>query len=67
MKGFIEVTDDIKTHLLNVKHIEEVWKDKNGKYTIYFAFNIPDAVEQDYVTTFESYDEIKRRIEEAMR
>ena len=67
MKGFIEVTDDIKTHLLNVKHIEEVWKNKDGKCTIYFAFNIPDAVEQDHIHPRESYDEIKQRLEEATK
>lgn len=67
MKGFIEVTTENGTHLLNVKHIEEVWKDKDGKCTIYFAFNIPDAVEQDYVLPYENYDEVKRMIEEATK
>lgn len=27
MKGFIEVTTENGTHLLNVKHIEEVWEE----------------------------------------
>ena len=31
MKGFIEVTAENGTHLLNVKHIEDVWKNKDGK------------------------------------
>ena len=66
MKGFIEVTAKNGTHLLNVKHIEGVCARKDGKCTIYFAFNSPGAVGQDYITPRESYDEIKRRIEEAM-
>lgn len=66
MKGFIEVTTEKGTHLLNVKHIEEVWKDKDGKCTIFFAFNTPGADEQDHIFPYESYDEVKRMIEEAM-
>ena len=66
MKGFIEVTTKNGTHLLNVKHIEEVWKNKDGKCTIFFAFNTPGADEQDHIFPYESYDEVKRMIEEAM-
>ena len=44
MKGFIEVTAKNGTHLLNVKYIEDVWEDEDGKFTIYLAFNAPDAV-----------------------
>ena len=67
MKGFIEVTAKNGTHLLNVKHIEDVWKDKDGKFTIYLAFNAPDAVKQDYILPYESYDEVKKMIEEATK
>ena len=67
MKGFIEVTTGNGTHLLNVKYIEDVWEDEDGGCTIYFAFNVPGAVEQDCVIPYESYDEIKRRIEEAAK
>ena len=66
MKGFIEVTAENGTHLLNVKHIEDVWKNKDGKCTIYLAFNALDADEQDHIFPYESYDEVKRKIEEAM-
>lgn len=66
MKGFIEVTNKSGKHLLNIKHIEDVWKDKTGKCTIALAFNSPGAVEPDYVAPVESYDEVKRKIEEAM-
>lgn len=66
MKGFIEVTAKNGTHLLNVKYIEDVWEDEDGKFTIYLAFNAPDADEQDHIFPYESYDEVKRMIEEAM-
>ena len=67
MKGFIEVTAENGTHLLNVKHIEDVWKNKDGKCTIYLAFNALDADEQDHIFPYESYDEVKRMIEEATK
>ena len=67
MKGFIKVTAENGTHLLNVKHIEDVWKNKDGKCTIYLAFNALDADEQDHIFPYESYDEVKRMIEEATK
>lgn len=66
MKGFIEVHHKNGIHLLNVKHIEDVWQDNSGKCTIWLAFNTPDATEQDMIAPRESYDEVKRMIEEAM-
>lgn len=67
MKGFIEVTTENGTHLLNMKYIEDVWEDEDGECTIYLAFNAPDAVKQDYILPHESYDEVKRKIEEATK
>ena len=67
MKGFIEVTAENGTHLLNVKYIEDVCEDEDGKFTIYLAFNAPDADKQDYIFPYESYDEVKRMIEEATK
>ena len=74
MKGFIEVTTENGTHLLNMKYIEDVWEDKGdvwedkgGECTIYLAFNAPDAVKQDYILPYESYDEVKKKIEEATK
>ena len=67
MKGFIEVTAKNGTHLLNVKYIEDVWEDEDGECTIYLAFNAPDAVKQDYILPYESYDEVKKKIEEATK
>ena len=66
MKGFIEVTTENGTHLLNMKYIEDVWEDEDGECTIYLAFNAPDA-EQDYILPYESYDEVKKKIEEATK
>ena len=67
MKGFIEVTTENGTHLLNMKYIEDVWEDKGGECTIYLAFNAPDAVKQDYILPYESYDEVKKKIEETTK
>ena len=67
MKGFIEVTAKNGTHLLNVKYIEDVWEDEDGKFTIDLAFNAPDAAKQDYILPYESYDEVKKKIEEATK
>lgn len=67
MKGFIEVTTENGTHLLNMKYIEDVWEDEDGECTIYLAFNAPDAVKQDYILPYESYDEVKKKIEETTK
>ena len=67
MKGFIEVTTENGTHLLNMKYIEDVWEDEDEECTIYLAFNAPDAVKQDYILPYESYDEVKKKIEEATK
>ena len=67
MKSFIEVTTENGTHLLNMKYIEDVWEDEDGECTIYLAFNAPDAVKQDYILPYESYDEVKKKIEEATK
>lgn len=67
MKGFIEVTTENGTHLLNMKYIEDVWEDEDGECTIDLAFNAPDAVKQDYILPYESYDEVKKKIEEATK
>lgn len=67
MKGFIEVHHKNGVHLLNVKYIEDVWDDNSGICTIWLAYTIPDSTEQDMITPRESYDEVKRMIEEAMK
>ena len=67
MKGFIEVTTENGTHLLNMKYIEDVWEDEDGECTIDLAVNAPDAVKQDYILPYESYDEVKKKIEEVTK
>lgn len=42
MKGFIEVTTENGTHLLNMKYIEDVWEDEDGECTIRFEDGTPD-------------------------
>lgn len=68
MKGFIEIVDkDGIKHLLNVRYIEEVREQDVGCGTIYFAFNFPNAIEQDYFYVSQSYDEIVALIKEAVK
>lgn len=55
---FIEVTDsDGEKILVNTDHVEMIMGN-----TVYFAFNIPDGVEHDYIECKETYDEIKEMI-----
>lgn len=63
MPKFIEVTgrDGVK-RLINVNMIEEVQADEEGGATIYLAFNCPNAFDQDYVRTRESYSQIERML-----
>ena len=65
MKGFIEVHINSVKRLLNVRQIEMVKEITDGSCIVYFAFNIPYPAVQDSISPDESYDEIKRRIEEA--
>ncbi len=58
MSTFIEIkNNEGKRRFVNTRHIEEIIENENG-CTIYFAFNVPDAIEQDYIATKMSYDEI---------
>lgn len=47
--------------------IEDVWDDNSGICTIWLAYTIPDSTEQDMIIPRESYDEVKRMIEEATK
>lgn len=62
MADFIEVHQLGKPQLVNLDLVEEIWPTENGTQ-IYFAFTSPDAVSQDFITTDESYDKIKRIID----
>lgn len=62
MAKMIEVTAyDGKKWLINTAWIEMISEDDSGT-TVYFSFVLPNAEEQDYIRTKESYEEIKRAI-----
>ena len=62
MTKFIEVHLNGVNYLINLAHVEEVKYDTDGNCTIYFAFSVPNAIEQDYMMPDETYDQIKRKI-----
>lgn len=61
MADFIEVHQQGKPRLVNLDLVEDIWPTDNGAQ-IYFAFTGPDNTAQDFLTTDESYDKIKRII-----
>ena len=62
MTKFIEVHRKGASYLINLAHVEEVKCDTDGSCTIYFAFSVPNAFEQDYIIPDETYDQIKSKI-----
>ena len=62
MTKFIEVHLNGASCLINLAHVEEILCDTDGKCTIYFAFSVPNAIEQDYIIPDETYDQIKSKI-----
>lgn len=64
IKGFIEVhdiRDENRTVLVNIRHIVEV----RGN-VIYMDDTMPNANDYSYSDCEESYDEIKKKIKEAV-
>ena len=61
MADFIEVHIDGEPRLVNLDIVQDIWPTDNGAQ-IYFAWVLPDCATQDFVTTDESYDEIKRLV-----
>jgi hypothetical protein len=59
MADFIEVHRQGKPRLVNLDWVEDIWPTENGAQ-IYFAVTSPDDASQDFITTDESYDKIKR-------
>ena len=59
MADFIQVhaKSTGKAFFINLNWVEEIIDYDEGP-TIYFAFNVPNAVEQDYLETEESYEDI---------
>ena len=62
MTKFIEVHIDGASYLINLAHVEKIECVPNGKCIIYFAFSVPNALEQDYIIPDETYEQIKRKI-----
>lgn len=62
MTKFIEVHFNGMRHLINLAHVEEIICDTDGKCTIYYAFSLPDTIEQDYIMPEETYEQIKSKI-----
>lgn len=59
MSKFIELCDkNGKRHYMNINYIEEVAECENGGCVIFFAFNCPNATEQDYIEVQKEYDEV---------
>ena len=62
MTKFIEVHLNGVNYLINLAHVEEIICGTDGSCTIYFAFSVPNAIEQDYIIPDETYDQIKSKI-----
>jgi hypothetical protein len=58
MENFIEVHINEERRLINLRWVEEIHENTDGCATIYFAFNCPNTIDQDYMKVDESYDEI---------
>lgn len=61
MAKFIEVHCNKEKRLVNLDWVEDIWDGDIHRY-IYFAFNAPNACEQDYIKVDESHEEIARKI-----
>lgn len=64
MNGFIEIKSagGGNRRLVNIRHIEEIIENADGTCKIYFAFICTGAVEQYFIETTQSYEEIKSKI-----
>lgn len=59
MPDFIEVHENGEERLVNLRWVEEVMPDDDGKAVIYFAFQGVGYIEQDCIKTDESYADVK--------
>jgi hypothetical protein len=57
MSRFIKVHREGIPHLINLDWVEEIHEN-----TIYFAFNVPNAVEQDYLEVDETFEQLLKMI-----
>lgn len=62
MAEFIEVHYKGERHFVNVNWIEEICENCDNKVTIFFAFTIPNGLEQDSLKVDETYEQIKYMI-----
>lgn len=62
MTKFIEVHLNGMSFLINLAHVELIECVTDGSCYIYFAFSVPNAIEQDYIVPDETYDQIKSKI-----
>ena len=62
MAKFIEVTTNSEKVLINTRWVQDIHSTENGQTVIYFAFNAPNAYEQDHMVTDESYEEVKMKV-----
>ena len=62
MEHFIEVHINEEKRLINLRWVEEIHENPDGCSTIYFAFNCPKTIDQDYMKVDESYNEILKLI-----
>ena len=57
MSRFIKVHRKGRPHLINLDWVEEIRENR-----IYFAFNVPNAVEQDYLEVDETFEQLLKMI-----
>ena len=62
MAKFIEVTTNSEKVLINTRWVQDIHSTENGESVIYFAFNAPNAYEQDHIVVDESYEEVKMKV-----
>lgn len=62
MEQFIEVHIKEGKRLINLRWVEKIHENPDGCAAIYFAFNCPNSIGQDYMDVDESYNEILRKI-----
>lgn len=61
MRNFIVIHENGEERMINTIWVEEV-RPANNQAVIYFAFQSNGTIEQDYILTDESYDEVKLKI-----
>lgn len=62
MENFIEVHINEEKRLINLRWVEVIHENPDGCATIYFSFNCPNTLDQDYMIVDESYNEILKLI-----